>query len=421
MSLAGPVSSTGTRSFKLPLSFAATGVAAFLVLNVLFTAGAGSIMAYYFRNTYLLLVTHLFTLGFVTSVIMGAMYQLVPVILETPLHSQRLGFVQFGVYMTGVALMLVGFPTFAVWWIAVGGSLVLISVVLFIWNIALTMRKAPGWHMAGTYLIFSLIYLSLLVTWGVLLAFNLKFQFFGLATRAELLTHVAFGFAGWFTNTIMGVSYRLIPLFTLAHLQAGPISKTVLILFNVGVFGLAAGASLSAPNWALALALALITSALGLYIYDARRMIRSRIRREIDISIRYGTAASTFLILSLLLAGWLLLAPGEQAASRYVAVLYAAGLGWVSLTIAGQMYKILPFLIWTGRYAPRAGKEKVPMLREMFSERVSRWSYFSLIAGVALTTIGLWFGWVPLTYAGSSVVMLGSALFGYGMWQVFTR
>ena len=47
-------------------------------------------LATYHYNQYVIAATHLFVLGWICSVIMGAMYQLVPVALETRLHSERL-------------------------------------------------------------------------------------------------------------------------------------------------------------------------------------------------------------------------------------------------------------------------------------------------------------------------------------------
>lgn len=421
LSLAGPTARAGVKSFALPLSFLATGVVSFVVLTVLFALRVESIQAYYFRNTYLLLVTHLFTLGFVTAIIMGAMYQLVPVVLETPAANQRLGWWQFWLYLAGVAGLLAGFGTWHTGWIAAGGTLTLISAALFIGNMAVLMVRARGWHITGTYLSLSLGYLALVCTWGVLLAFNLVYGYFGPATRTQLLAHVALGFAGWFTNTIFGVSYRLIPLFTLAHLQPGAISRAVLVLLNMGVAGLAAGGGPGAPAWVPALSLGAMAAALGLYMVDTHRMIRSRVRKEIDISVRFAAAATGFLVLAMLGAGWLALAPGAQASSRHVAVVYAAGLGWVSLMVVGQMYKIAPFLVWTGRYAPRAGREPVPMLRDMYAGNVARWCHGALITGVGATLAGLWGGWLPLSYLGAYLTAAGAALFGYNMWQVYTR
>jgi len=53
-----------------------------LVTGVLWIAVRPDILASYHYGPHVLAVTHLFTLGWITTIIMGAMYQLVPVALR---------------------------------------------------------------------------------------------------------------------------------------------------------------------------------------------------------------------------------------------------------------------------------------------------------------------------------------------------
>ena len=52
------------------------------------------------------------------------------------------------------------------------------------------------------------------------------------------------------------------------------------------------------------------------------------------------------------------------------------------MLIVGQMYKILPFLTWYHKYSSKAGIEKVPMLKEMYNEKLSYISFFFIITAV---------------------------------------
>ena len=71
-----------------------TGLTA-LLLGALWLVVQPSVLATYHYNQSVIALTHLFTLGWICSIVMGAMYQLVPVALETKLYSQRLARVQF--------------------------------------------------------------------------------------------------------------------------------------------------------------------------------------------------------------------------------------------------------------------------------------------------------------------------------------
>ena len=53
-------------------------------------------------------VTHLFTLGWVTTSILGALYQFLPVALGTPIRWQRLAWVTLVLYAPGLPLFLFG-------------------------------------------------------------------------------------------------------------------------------------------------------------------------------------------------------------------------------------------------------------------------------------------------------------------------
>jgi cbb3-type cytochrome oxidase subunit 1 len=87
-------------SVSLPLRFILTALGA-LVLGIAALIAKPDILAMYHYNQWVLATTHIFTLGWITSVIMGAMYQLVPVALETRLYSQRLARWQFVVHIVG--------------------------------------------------------------------------------------------------------------------------------------------------------------------------------------------------------------------------------------------------------------------------------------------------------------------------------
>lgn len=418
--LAGPA--TGRRSFALPLTFLGTGVAAYVALHVLITLGLPRLAASYFRNPYALLVTHLFTLGFVTAIIMGAMYQLVPVILETPLWNQRVGYAHLVLYLVGLVGMLVGFWRFDAPWLVSGGILVATAAALFVLNLLMTMRRAKTWHVAATFLVFSMVYLALTVTWGLLLVFNIHHGFFATATRGNLVVHATIGFGGWFTLTIMGVAYRLLPLFTLSHHKPGWQTTTVLVLTNAGVVGLATAFALGAPTWLEGGFLAVAAAGVALFLREMHGIIHGRARKELDLGVRFSMAAFVSLAFSVVLAAALLAAPAPFVTpGRSVGLMYLIGMGWVGMMVVGQMYKIVPFLVWTSRHAPRAGKEKVPLLRDMYSQGIARWAFRTLAAGIPAVVLGLWAGWLPLATAGSTVAAAGGCLFAYGMCTIYRR
>jgi hypothetical protein len=83
-------------------------------------------------------------------------------------------------------------------------------------------------------------------------------------------------------------------------------------------------------------------------------------------------------------------------------------LGFVSSMITGHLYKIVPFLVWFERFAPLVGKEKVPMLHEMYSKEGAGMMFNFTAIGVILGGFGLLFESDILFKAGGSFLFAGS-------------
>ena len=54
-------------------------------------------------------VTHLFTLGWITTSILGALYQFLPVVLLEPVRSERMAHLGFWLYVPGLLAFVCGF------------------------------------------------------------------------------------------------------------------------------------------------------------------------------------------------------------------------------------------------------------------------------------------------------------------------
>jgi hypothetical protein len=69
--------------------------------------------------------------------------------------------------------------------------------------------------------------------------------------------------------------------------------------------------------------------------------------------------------------------------------------GWVGMIMHGMLTRIVPFLVWLHRYAPLVGKMRVPSIKKLHPEALTRRGFVlhvsSLLLGVAaiLTTSDL--------------------------------
>src|SRR5215510_16152886 len=92
----------------LPLSYLATAAAAFVLAALAVPWLAPALAGHYYQPRVLAL-THTVTLGWITLTIMGASYQLVPVVLGRPIWSERMARWQLAVLAVAVAGMVAHF------------------------------------------------------------------------------------------------------------------------------------------------------------------------------------------------------------------------------------------------------------------------------------------------------------------------
>ena len=382
--LAPPVLSVG-----LPLRFVITG------LLSLFTGVVGlvlrpDLLATYHYNQYIIALTHLFTLGWITSIIMGAMYQLVPAALETKLYSEKLAKWQFMVHLIGFVGMVWMFWTWNVKLVGHFGSIMAIGMGMFLYNIFRTLKTIPRWNVIAFGIASALFWLTLTMLAGLYVAAAKCWTFSPFDTVAQMHAHAHLGGVGFFVMMVVGVSYKLVPMFALTELQSERRARWSIALINVGLAGLLVTLLLASP-WKLAFA-ALAVSGLALYGWEMLAMLRARKRRHLDWGLRYFlTAISLLAPLSVLAV--VLCWPGlpltvftGQLENVYG---FLALIGVVTLAILGMLYKIVPFLVWYHSYSRQIGRSKVPALADLCStslQAVTYWMFVVALAAVSVAT-----------------------------------
>ncbi len=299
---------------------------------------------------------------------------------------------------------------------AMGGDplCVLASVALAVFNLGASFLRASRERGPVQYygIGLSLLYLSLTALAGgvmsVLLAFNSSFPFLHF-----LGFHISGGVLGWLTVLIVAVAYRLIPMFSLSHGYSARRQPWALGL-------LAAGAGGEMVSFALSgrlslLALGAVTAGFLLFLWDVAEMVSRRRRREMEPVTLYSLLASGAGFFALL-AGWGSLGGGGWRLGA--AAIYLALFGWGSLMAAGQMLKIVPFLTWLHRFGEKAGKEKVPLARELYSERAARFSFFLLSPATVLGGMGIGLGQESFFRLMEMLALGGSLVWSFCIWQV---
>ena len=242
-----------------------------------------------------------------------------------------------------------------------------------------------------------------------MLLHNLHTGFIAEARVRVLATHLHVAIVGWALVMIVGVSHRLLPMFLLAHGADTRWTKRALALLATGVLALALGltARVAAASWLGAL---LLEGGVACFLWQARAFYRVRVRRKIDVGMRFAAAALGFLAASALV-GPALLAAGASHARLATVYVVLGLLGGIVLYVVGFFYKIVPLLAWTARYRDRMGHGPVPTVADMYSTRVAHAQLALMTLGVALLTAGIGAASAHVARCGAALFLVGVLLF----------
>ncbi|GMU85747.1 MAG: hypothetical protein AMXMBFR48_09890 [Ignavibacteriales bacterium] len=420
MSAGSIASSSYAPPFRIVSKYFITAIASFVFLALVMLLHYDSITGHHFQPKVLSL-NHLAALGWITMIIFGAMFQLVPVVLEAPLYSTLLAEVQYWIYTAGTIGLVWCFWVFETGWLLlVSASMLNLAVLLFVYNIFRTMKSVPRLNMTGKYLASGVTYLGATAILGLLLSINLGTPFLSFDHLRYLNLHAHLGFAGWITFVVMGVSYKLIPMFTLSHNYPAKLEAPVFWCMNAGLIGITITGHLE-KNPLFYISSLLIASAVIMFLVQISLIFKHRVRRHLDTGIKYSAVAYLMMGLSMVLGIFTAFVQAENIPNLTIAYGVMLMFGYISLLISGQMYKIVPFLVWYDKYSSKVGKEPVPLLKEMIQEKYAEAQLLFLLVSAFGAVFSLVFRSETGALISFSLLFAGSLVFLYNMIYIFRR
>ena len=300
------------------------------------------------------------------------------------------------------------------------------------------MRRVPRWNVTATAVTAALCWIALTITAGLFLAIakcsydstqglatagGVRTLVGGLRSMAGFMSrfdaisamhaHAHLGGVGLFTMLLVGVSYKLIPMFVLSEIQSKIRAAWSIGLLNVGLVG-SFFTILLRSRWKFAFALVLMT-ALAIYAFELAAILRARKRQTLDWGIKYFLTAIVLQVPTMGLAmvlSWPALPLNPFTGQLENAYGFVGLIGVVSLAIIGMLYKIIPFLVWFASYSRQIGLTQVPSLADLYSHRLQAVGYWAFLAAIALMVVAILFsdgtgvrvGCALLTLAVATVV-----------------
>lgn len=387
-------------------------------LMIVFHPGA---FTQHFFNAQLLSITHLLVLGWITMIIFGALYQLLPVIMEVKLYSEVLARFSFWLMTIGTVMLSYAFWQFSFGPLMyVAGTLIVVSVSLFVLNVLKTAWQSDKKTVERLFILSSAYWLLFTVLAGLTLAVNMSTPFLKVSHLELLKLHAHAGLVGWFIQLIVGVSCKLLPMFMVSHhVNAGKLNYTFWSM-NIGL-ALGMFALYLQVYVAVFLSAVLVVSGIGVYLWFLLDAYRKRVKKQLDIGMQQSAFSYAILLIPMILVFVLLIQfDFLESFTLQLSVAYGTAIvvGFVTSLVMGQTYKTLPFIVWLKIYRGNVGKVVLPLPKDLYSARAAEAQTWLYAVGFMVFLVGIASGseWVVLL--GGFKLLVSTLLYNFNILKI---
>lgn len=363
----------------------------------------------YFLHPRMAAVVHLLTIAWISGSIIGAFYIVAPLALGLPLPVRWRDWLAGLVFAIGTAGMVAGFWTGRYGLVAWAGTMVLAAILWVALRTVAGVRRATAPWPILLHVLLAFANVAAAALYGVLVGVDREYGWWGLPLVASAFAHLHLAVLGWPVMLVIGLAYRLVPMFLPARPPAGHGLALSAILLELGlilvVFGLAAGSIPLAPG------VVCLAGALWAFVHHMRRAVKQRLPRPPALPQRDWSTWQTHVAIA-----WLFVAAGCGVALASVPpgswqvtvgwIYGVAGLvGFIGQIIVGIQGRLVPLYAYyramsaLGGQPPRRGANELP------TARFARPIFLLWTVGVPLLAWGLASG-TPVLVRISSLVML---------------
>ncbi len=356
-------------------------------------------------------LTHLLTLGFLAMVMVGAVQQLLPVLVGSPVpHARSVSRVLHGLLTLGTAMLVLGLAGGGTGLMHGAAGLLGSGFLLFAAVTAYCLLRARSGHFTVAAMALSIAALVVTVGFGLYLAIG----YTGAVPLARQFTnlHLGWGLLGWVALLIAGVAYQVVPMFQITPDYPRALMRFLApaLFLLLGLWSLGRGTQVL-PGTVASAAGGLVGAGVIVFAVATLNLQFRRKRRLPDVTLDFWRLAMTSLLVAV--AGW---AAGQlfgRVPELLLGVLFIVG--FAMSAVNGMLYKIVPFLIWlhlnNQRQSAGLSLVGVPNMRKIIPESAMRWQFrvqtgtlvllagatvwpwLARPAGLFLLVSMLWLGW----------------------------
>ncbi len=317
-------------------------------------------------------LTHMITLGFISMVMMGAMQQLLPVLVGSPVKRPILVSTLLHVLIViGVLLLVAGFLLYQQILLTFAFLMLGVCFMLFL---AVTLRCLfTAGSQSDSVMAMRLSVLSLAIAVAVCICSGL-----GLMTDVTIFTEVAWtdihlGWAllGWVGLMFIGVGFQVVPMF-----QMTPgYPKIAMYWLPRAIFSLLVIYTLTCLIWPDLAVWVIILPILCYALFAVATLsLQSQRRRRIpDVTMDYWKLGMASIIVTVLL--WvirLFLSDQGLVSAMELVIGIIVLVGVLISLIVGMIYKIVPFLLWFHMQSRLDEYVKLPTMKQILPDQPAR-------------------------------------------------
>ena len=380
---------------SIPASFFLTvPIGVLLAGYILVTTGSAAFVSPWMPQA--LALTHAGTLGVLAMGMIGALYQMTPVVAGAPVPLTRIAHIVH-------VLLLIGLAGFVLR--LLGGSTTAMTVAIVCFSIALPAFLLPmGWALlrAPTNdetvqgMRIAVASLAVITVIGLVIASGFAGGVFSVNRMLWVQVHLTIALLGWVGGLIMAVSWQVIPMFYLTPNLDKTTKRRLLVLLLTGLIlpllvaitGVEIDGYLSPNRLA---AIAALPAAIAIWLLHPAltlRRIRNRQRKRSDASLFFWQAGlvNGLLMIPVAVAALVLPDPRWQVLFGWLLIW-----GWAATIMFGMLTRIVPFLVWFHRYSARVGLEIVPSMRSLLPQQRIKTVFILHLSSVLLGVIAIYF------------------------------
>ncbi|MBU3665815.1 MAG: cbb3-type cytochrome c oxidase subunit I [Chthoniobacterales bacterium] len=375
---------------------------------------------------------NLLIFGFGLPAAFGAVYWALPSVFALPLYSKQMVFLHYGFHLAGLAIVTAMPFVTDLPQAGMGATFIACGAVVFIVNIALTLRGMERPDAASAFLSTVCVWLAIVAFLGIPFAAKPPLPF--LATTSWSAGWLLFVIAGVFFNTQIALALRVTPAAVGAASERTPAAWFALAVINLGVAWSVAAATFGLLGFLLLTSAIFLLGAL-IFLGDFWLLLQRRTARELgwDAKILLASvwmipATAAVLIYNVVerLGIEPVAAVDPQAAAGLAPVVEPApitvmALDW-TVGLVALMATAVPGLVAIifQLLKLRSGVRAETTAREKVAGQVLLASFFNYAVGAGLVVVGAWgadqqmLGLGAVFLVVGALGFLGNFLYGLG-------